>query len=336
MITYQLQKRVLRILQGPKELSFPNTLTIDAEYGPPEAFGASNGPSRLALQGSKINLIFNANTGHLQVQSIPSLPPLSAQFEKDNVSIELKGTSLHIQTKCENDVDLHNTLLTCLYGFPALLNIEFPDPPVMLSLTGKLGETEFRFEHQEATYYFKPRTKDGLEKHVIDSINNIQSLQGQFHAATQYFHTASRLIVIGISSWEFMAETILNFCKVLQVLFGEQMDDVRAGLASLGYSDDEIEMDFIPLMVLRNHFDIGHAQSIIPQMEQLQVLYAYLSGSEDNIRYLIKRVFEQIVEERSPLTKKDYLGFEPNEQKKFDQLINKIRPRIKTANKTAS
>jgi len=336
MITYQLQNRILKILRGPKELSFPNVLTINAEYGPPEVFGVSNNPSRMVLHGSNTGLLFNANTGRMLAQSVPHLSPLSARVEADNVLIELKGTLLHIRTECKDEVELYNILLTYLFGFPALLNIEFPDPPIMLSLKGKLGKTEFRFEHQGAEFHYRPRTKDGLEKHVIDSINNMQSLRGQFQAAVQYFYTASRLIVTGISSWEFMAETILNFCKVLQVLFGEKMDHVRCGLASLGYSSDEIEMDFIPLMVLRNYFDVGHAQSAIHQPEQLQVLYQYLSGSEDNIRYLLKRVLEHIADGRYKLSEGNHIGFGSNEQKKFDHLINTIRPRIRTDNKTAS
>lgn len=138
----------------------------------------------------------------------------------------------------------------------------------MLSLAGKLGDVEFRWEYQKASYHFRPRTKVGLEKHILDSIKNIQFLQGRLSASVQYFQVASRLIVVGLSSWEFMAEAILNFSKVLQILFGEKMDDVRVGLSKLGYSDDEIEMDFIPLMVLRNTFDVGHAQSVIPQTEK--------------------------------------------------------------------
>lgn len=268
MLTYQLQNRVLKLLKETKRLSFPNILTLEIEYGPPEAFGVSNSPSRLVLLGSDTKLIFNANTGRVQAQSVPGLSPLSAKIEADNVLIELKGTSLYLKAKCENEVELHNVLLTYLFGFPALLNLEFPDPPIMLSLAGKLGDVEFRWEYQKASYHFRPRTKVGLEKHILDSIKNIQFLQGRLSASVQYFQVASRLIVVGLSSWEFMAEAILNFSKVLQILFGEKMDDVRVGLSKLGYSDDEIEMDFIPLMVLRNTFDVGHAQSVIPQTEK--------------------------------------------------------------------
>ena len=209
MITYQLQKRVLRYVRGPKKFSFPNDLTVNVEYGPPEAFGTSNNPSRLGRSGSVIKFIFNCNTGRVQVLSDPSLSPLSARVEADNALFELKGTTLRLQAKCENDVVLHNILLSLLHGLPALLNIEFPDPPIMLSLTGKLGEVEFRWEYSDAAFLVRRKTEDELNQHIIDSINNLQFLQGRLLAATQYFHTASRLIVSGLSSWEFMAESIL-------------------------------------------------------------------------------------------------------------------------------
>lgn len=327
MLTYQLQNRVLKIIEGPSELTFPNILTINAKYGPPEAFGASMNPSRLVLKGIDAELIFNANTGRVLAQSIQKTNSPHVRITGDNSLYELKGQVLHIKTICEDSIELNNILLTCLHGLPALLNIEFPDPPILISLNGILGDSNFRYELQEAPFQFRPRTIKGLETHVMNSIINIHLLQGKFMASITYFHTASRLLVAGTSPWEFMAETILNFCKVLQILFGETMDQVRNGLGSIGYTSSEIEMDFIPLMVLRNHFDVGHAQRIIPNTEQLQVLYNYLSSSEDNIRYLLKQIFEQIVEGKLILSEQDNIGFKSTEQKKFDQLINTIRPR---------
>lgn len=328
MITYKQQNRILKIIKGPKELNFPNKLTINAEYGPNEAFGLSNNPSRLVLKGSDTKLTFNANTGRVLAQSEPKLSPLSVRVEGEKALFELKGSLFHIETKCEDDVELNNILLTCLHGLPALINIEFPDPPFLLSLCGNLGDSTFRYELQEMPFFFRPRTINGLEKHVMNSIVNIHSLKEKFMAAILYFHTASRLLVVGYSRWEFMAETILNFSKVLQALFGEKMDNVRNGLASIGYSSDEIEMDFIPLMVLRNHFDVGHVQRIMPKSEQMQVLYQYLSGAEDKFRDLLKQVFDGIMNGKFLQSEWDLTTLKSNEQKKFNQLINTIRPRI--------
>ncbi len=336
MLTYQLQNRILKVIDGPSTLAFPNKLIIDIEYGPPEMFGISNKPSRLMLAGSKSLLLYNANSGRMQVQSEPPLKPLNVRVQEDNVIFELKMNKLHLVASCHDGTEFENILRTFYHGFPALLNIEFPDPPVPVLLEGSLGETKFRWEHKQATFFCTSKTKDALEQHIVDSLNNIQFLGGRLLAAVQYLHTASRLIVSGQSSWEFMAESILNMCKVLQVMFGESMDSVRKHLNELGYSLDEVEGDFIPIMVLRSHFDIGHAQVVIPQSEQLQILYNYLSISENKMRQLIKRVLNRVAEDSYRFPKQQYLGFEREKQTKFNKLIDMIKTRTIITNKNTS
>ena len=56
---------------------------------------------------------------------------------------------------------------------------------------------------------------------------------------------------------EFLPEVVLNLAKVLEVLFppggdGRTRDAVRQNLSQLGFSELEIEADYIPAMALRN------------------------------------------------------------------------------------
>ncbi len=329
MITYKLQNRILKLLGDETKISYPCKLIIDAEYGPLEVFGLSSLPSRLSLVGGKTTLIYDANVGRVKAQSNPPLKPLFAQFVSDCESLELNGNILHLERECQDEIELHNILLTFLHSFPAILNLEFPDPPYLTSLTGELGKVKFRWEHQTTPISFSNQTKEQLEKHVVESIKHQGILKGHFLAAICYFHTASRLNVAGISSWEFMSESILNYCKVLQSLFGDQMDDVRKGLRLLNYTEDEIEIDFIPLLVLRNYFDVGHIQIVIPEIEQLQTLYFYLFDSETKIRKLLKRVLEYLVDGRIKMPEENYIGYKSDAQRRFNKLIEKIRTRTK-------
>ncbi len=53
-----------------------------------------------------------------------------------------------------------------------------------------------------------------------------------------------------------MSEIILNYNKILEVLFGQRRDKIRDGLSSLGYSPDDIEDKYIPINILRNQIDV--------------------------------------------------------------------------------
>ena len=146
-------------------------------------------------------------------------------------------------------------------------------------------------------------------------------------AALQYFHSASRLIVSGQSDWESMAEAVLNMCKSMQVLFGNRKDDIRRGLRELGYEQEEIEGDFIPIVELRNHFDVGHPRLALFQRRGLDVLYQYLLQSEDNIRALLTRVVTGVCEGTFELPEDDLTPTRETERR-FRKLVTRMGSRL--------
>jgi len=101
-------------------------------------------------------------------------------------------------------------------------------------------------------------------------------------------------MLAGASPWEFMSEAILNFTKVLQALFGEKRDDVRAGLRSLGYSDADAEKYFIAAMSLRAQIDVGHVTTSVLRESDLGAIYRYLAEAEQKFRELLQRVLHLV------------------------------------------
>lgn len=331
MLTYQLQDRVFRVEDdGP--LEFPNQVEIEMKLGPPEAFGTSDGFSRLVIFGRKARLLWNSNTGRLQTRSEPPLEPLDVMVETPVQHLTLKGDVLRYKGPCQDSSELEGILSAFQYVLLPLLNVGFADPPVALYIRGRVGKTEFRWEHREAKGSFTPRTPEDIERHVADSFNRLALMQGtanrRLAAGLHYFYIASRLIVAGNSQWEFMAESVLNMSKVLEILFGGTMDSVRKQLSELDYTTEEIEDDFIPLMVLRNHFDVGHPRIAILKQKQLRILYQYLAESEDRFRDLFLRLFERIADDTFELHQPEDLHLDSDEQKKLDKLIETIKLRV--------
>ena len=102
-----------------------------------------------------------------------------------------------------------------------------------------------------------------------------------------------------------MAESVLNMCKSLEVLFGNSRDTIRGQLSLLGYTTDQIEGDFIPLLVLRSHFDVAHARIAVPKQEKLRVLYAYLTHSEYRLKEFFKYLIARIADDAFQLPQGD-------------------------------
>jgi len=316
-----------------KKLVFPNDVEVQILLEPPEPFGAGCGPSRTSVTGSEVRLVWNANVGRSTAQPKPPLQPLNVSFESKNVRFTLEGNKIIARTRCRSRHDLDVLLTTLHYGLPMVLNIEFLDSPFVKQSTGKVGDIPFEWLFMEHTFSFDVTTKERQEGRIVSALECLLSwsemYNQRFITAMHYFYVACRLVLAGSSYWEFMAEAILNLSKVLQVLFGESRDAVRSGLAELGYSEDEIEGDFIPIMILRSKFDVGHV-TISPSpftLEEFQTLYRYLENSEEKVRTLLGRILDKVREGSYTLLQDK--GFVPPRKikREIEQLIRVLGKR---------
>ncbi len=71
-------------------------------------------------------------------------------------------------------------------------------------------------------------------------------------------------------------------------------DAVRAGLLTLGYSEENIEADYIPVMALRNELDVGHVELGLLARDHLEVLHAYTERVEKPFRDLLKTLLDKV------------------------------------------
>jgi len=183
---------------------------------------------------------------------------------------------------------------------PILLNVGFHDPPVIQMTEGELNGVPFCWELQATASAFEVTTTEQLQDwfalswqrlNIVASPRNRRVLR-----ALHYFNVATRLERAGHSSWEFLAEIILNLSKVLMVLFpptqpGEQpRDAVRHGLARFGYDEQAIERDFLPTMALRDTLDVAHVSLVVLPTSSLRLIYAFTERAESLFRELLSTV----------------------------------------------
>lgn len=311
MLTYQVRGRVYRLIGEEKSLPpFPNSVELVFFFQPLQSFGAMPGGGRTAVRGVAATAHFNGNSGHHFVESQTPLKVLEVIIEEPVRYVELYGNKLRISTQCESAKELDDLIQSVYFGFPILLNIEFADPPVVEKVEGKIGNVPFRWELKDWKMEFCTTTQELQEQRVASSWSRFDLLSQpgsrRFIAALHYFHVACRLCRAGNAPWEFMSEAILNLSKVLEVLFppagdGRTLDAAREGLRKLGYSESEIERDFIPAMCLRNHIDSAHVHLSVFTQRQLRVLHAYTDSAESVFRSMLVKLIEQMQENQYDL-----------------------------------
>jgi hypothetical protein len=335
MLTYQLQRRVYRS-DGP--LSFPNDVEIEISLEPSELFGVGNKLTTITVPGHETKISFNPHTGKTGVIPTYLFESIEVVFEweGENVQLEMRGNKLYATCKCK-DLDELNGYVTALhYIVPILLNIEFKQPTVVISTQGRVGDLFFRWELANLKSKFDVATKESQEKLVIDSFKKLSLVcdlpNRRLAAALYYFYTAKRLVEAGNSPYEFMSEVVLNYSKVLEVLFAHSektRDDVKNELlTSFGYNENEFDLKFKPIMLLRNEFDVGHVSIELFDQEQLSTLYKYLEFTEADLRELLKRVISKVGEGNYCLKRNSDLK-DMDKQKIMNRLIKTFEERAR-------
>lgn len=132
-----------------------------------------------------------------------------------------------------------------------------------------------------------------------------------------------------------MAESILNYCKSIEILFATSEDsrnDIRRELAKLGFSEEEIEGDFVPLLILRSYVDVAHPKVAIFKRRHLSVLYQFVSQSEETLRELLRLVIAKVADGSYEIPQEEDLTLNKKKHKEMDKLIASMYSRIRYPN----
>ncbi|MBD3293609.1 MAG: hypothetical protein GF393_11850 [Armatimonadia bacterium] len=214
--------------------------------------------------------------------------------------VVLSGNRLRIEAHFETLNALDEVVQSVYFAIPMLLTVEFADPVYVERVGGTIGGVPFRWELDDWRMDFHMTTPELQEHRVLASWERFEVLSKPGNrrvvAALHYFHVSCRLIRAGNTPWEFMSEAILNFSKVLEVLFPPQTGDgktinaARAGLSALGVSETDADRCFIPAMCLRNQIDSAHVDLSLFTRQQLATLHAYTQVAEDAFRGLLREL----------------------------------------------
>lgn len=199
MFTYELPGRAFHRTPN-KPFSFPNRATIRATFGPPAAFGLSHEPGRYALEGGKGHFEFEEPSGRPLVRADPPLKPLSFDLRLPSGSeTRLRGNVLEHERDCVDDGALRKGIEYLRYQAAAVINLALPEPPHIRSITGTVGNVDFKYI--DAIKYL---TVEIVGQHQLET--DLRSLVKQtdlfadeknirLFAALEYLRTGRRLII---------------------------------------------------------------------------------------------------------------------------------------------
>lgn len=304
MLTYQVRPRIFRT-DGTPLPDFPLDGEVRLYFAPQQPFGVEAGGGRTAVKAVAADVLFNANNGEHFIESRVPLRPLDVTLQAPDRSVRLEGSRLTVSQSFESLTAVAQLIDGLYFAVPALLAVEFADPPFVQRVDGVLGGVAFRWELECWTTRFLTTTQDKQEELFAEAWERLSLLAvpqaRRLFAALHYFHVAVRLTRVASVAGEFLPEVILNLSKVLEVLFpptgdGKTRDAVRARLVELGFTEDEVERDYLPAMALRNEIDVGHVDLSLFKRDHLQLIHGYTERAETAFRAMLSRVLERVQE----------------------------------------
>ncbi len=303
MLTYQVRERTFRV---QRNLDFPNDVELRFVFHPDTAFGNAGAKGRTWKQSTPGSVRFNANTGHFRIEPTSGLDELDVTYEHSNMVFRLTGNQLTLTSRCNSNRELTELLESVYYVFPFVLGLCLQQPVVIDRVDGRVGSEPIAWELKSWQVPILISNQEKQEQRVIEAWDLMAFLSSfgnmRMVGALKYFHAACRLSRAGHTPWEFMGEILLNFCKVLEVLFpptGDEMsrDAARAGLSKLEYSPEEIERYFIPVMLLRSKIDVGHVFLGLFTRLELTALHSYTELVERQWLNMLERIVKRVRED---------------------------------------
>jgi len=297
MLTYQVRPRVFRFTGEGAPPSLPADCVVRFHFLPLQPFGAEAGGGRTAVRAVAAQALFNAHSGQHTITSAQPLNPLEVILQYQDLKATWSGPVLTIAKRYTSADEFSRFVEVVYFVLPALLAVSFADPPYVSQVEGEIAGRPFHWELAWWKAGFRMTTQEEQERLAAQAWETLALVtvpaRRRLVAALHYFHVASRLAREGTTAGEFVAEVILNLAKVLEVLFPGSRDTARAGLAHLGFSQDEIEGRFLPAMALRSKIDVAHVGLGIFTVDQLKVIHAYTDLAEEAFRGLLQRILDR-------------------------------------------
>jgi hypothetical protein len=298
MLTYQVRPRVFRFSGEGAPPSFPADCVVRFHFLPLQPFGAEAGGGRTAVRAVAANALFNAHSGQHTITSTQPLKPLEVVLQYQDLRATWNGPVLTIAKRFTSADELSRLVEVAYFVLPPLLAVSFADPPYVLQVEGEIASRPFQWQLAEWRAGFRTTTQEEQERFAAQAWERLALVaipgRRRLVAALHYFHVACRLAREGTTAGEFVAEVILNLAKTIEVLFPPgSRDAARAGLADLGFSQDEIDGRFLPAMALRSKIDVAHVGLGIFTVDQLKVIHAYTDLAEEALRGLLQRILDR-------------------------------------------
>lgn len=304
----------MRHLSGPGDKpDFPAIVEYVVTFEPSVSFGTGSGRSRTVFDSSDTDLMYNEFTGKAWAETVGP-GPLATTAMWDGVPLVFSGPEVRARMMIPDEATFVSVLIAMHSYLPLVLGVRLRETISAAATVCLVGDVEYKYLAVESPGIPVNETSLGLQAtRVREAVADLAALYeldapGAIRpvvASIKYFLTAQRLLDIGLTPREFFGEVVLNYAKALEALWGGNRDQIRTGLKTLGVPQSQVESVFVPVCLLRNELDVGHASVVLPSQTMLNSLYGHIESLGMYYVALYERLLAAIRDGKTPYRRVD-------------------------------
>ena len=296
MTYYLLQHRHLRTTDQAQP-SFPAVLIARIKFGPEDAFGVSGGSAQArttAKRSRPATLLWNANEG-TSAWDGELIDALGAEFQQGNFTAHWTGNELVMSLSVRSQDEANQIVFSANQLIPAFLSLRLRVFVWIKEFLVEFGDCHFRLETACHRFGITVATTEHNEEGATQSLRDWSTTRREnlrIVMAIYYYRHAKRLASLEPDRQSMAAEVIMNLAKAIEIIFSSNRDHLRSRAREWGLDREFIERWIIPILLVRNQLDVGHAASAPLLGAQHQAVLDFLDRAFTHVHTLLSRLVQ--------------------------------------------
>ncbi|SFU67528.1 hypothetical protein [Pseudoduganella namucuonensis] len=284
-------------------IAWPALLVMRIKLTPADFFGVSEEGAALTTVSTSAEMEINGITGQLRIINSPLLTEASLLVSFLDGPFSLTGNEVELEARVTSLAHFQSTVNWISDRLTSFLSVHSGVFHEITELDGELAGQKFSAMYPAASYSvaFAQVTEEeriGAIRSALGAPKQDQGSYARYVAACHYFQQAVRLVSpqqVKFSPYAVHAEVLLNLCKSIEALISPtSRDDLRKKFRALGFNDKQIESQIIPISLIRNEIDVGHAALNPAVCSEISTLRSFVDRSIQNVATILRVVGARI------------------------------------------
>lgn len=285
-------------------VAWPAAVELRFRLKPADLFGMPDPSVPRSTISGETKFSIDGETGKLTVLETGELPPYRLDGTFNDGSLTIVGNEAVLQANAVDEVHLESLLSWTSILLTQFLTVQIGAFIDIHSVRGTIAGRRVSALYPADSYSIllasvDAELRDERIRRALQAPSFNNPSYSRFVASTRYFHHALRLIApmeVNYVPYSAHSEVLLNLAKSIEILFSApSRDALRARLRALEYTEEQIETQIIPILVVRNEIDVGHPTSGHATPEEVATLRRFVDRSLKNVAAILQNVWQRII-----------------------------------------